>query len=66
MWVQDEPKNQGAWSFMEPRIKNLQQKIGNSNTDPGYAGRAISPSTATGYGKMHAAEAANTLATAFA
>ena len=56
VWAQEEPKNQGAWSFMEPRIRNLQRHIGNTNTNPSFVGRAISPSTATGYGKQHNAE----------
>ena len=56
VWAQEEPKNQGAWSFMEPRIRNLQRHIGNTNQDPTFVGRNISPSTATGYGKQHNAE----------
>lgn len=64
-WIQEEPKNQGAWSFMEPRIRNLQAHIGNRNTEPQYAGRAISPSTATGYAKQHNAELQSILASAF-
>ena len=55
-WVQEEPKNQGAWSFVEPRLRNLLKKMGKADKAPTYAGRAISPSTATGYGKQHAAE----------
>ena len=55
-WVQEEPKNQGAWTFVEPRLRNLLKKMGQQDKIPTYAGRAISPSTATGYGKQHAAE----------
>jgi len=50
---------------MQPRIRNLLEKIGNSNNEAMYTGRTISPSTATGYGKMHAAEAATTMERAF-
>ena len=57
MWVQEEPKNQGAWTFNEPRFRNLLAKMGSDRVID-YAGRAISPSTATGYGKAHAAEMA--------
>ena len=64
-WVQEEPKNQGAWSFMEPRIRNLQAHIGNANTEPLFAGRGISPSTATGYAKQHNAELQSILENAF-
>ena len=55
-WVQEEPKNQGMWPFMECRFRNLIRKLGHGSVEPVYAGRAISPSTATGYGKQHAAE----------
>mmetsp|Transcript_8532 Transcript_8532/g.10539 ORF Transcript_8532/g.10539 Transcript_8532/m.10539 type:complete len:129 (-) Transcript_8532:173-559(-) len=64
-WVQDEPKNQGAWTFMEPRIRNLQSHIGNANREAVFNGRAISPSTATGYTKQHVAEAQSILERAF-
>ena len=56
MWVQEEPKNQGAWTFVEPRFRNLLAKIGRKNADIDFAGRPISASTATGYGKTHTAE----------
>ena len=55
-WVQEEPKNQGAWGFVETRIRNQLRHMGHSADDVSYVGRAISPSTATGYGKQHAAE----------
>ena len=56
MWVQEEPKNQGAWTFVEPRFRNLLDKMKHKYADVDYAGRAISASTATGYGKTHTAE----------
>jgi len=65
LWVQDEPKNQGAWTFMEPRIRNLQSHIGNSQVEPTFAGRPIAPSTATGYTKQHNAELQGLIETAF-
>lgn len=55
-WAQEEPKNQGPWSFVEPRLRNLLKARGHQAPDVAYAGRAISPSTATGYGKQHQAE----------
>lgn len=55
-WAQEEPKNQGAWTFAEPRLRNLLRKLGQSYPEIEYCGRAISPSTATGYGKQHSAE----------
>lgn len=53
VWAQEEQKNAGCWSFFEPRIRGILQKIGQKNIEVGYAGRPISASTATGYGKHH-------------
>ena len=64
-WVQEEPKNQGAWAFIEPRLRNQLRHIGHKNAEPTYSGRAIAPSTATGYGKQHAAEIQQFMDTAF-
>lgn len=65
-WCQEEHKNQGPWSFVEPRFRNTLKHIGMKNTEINYAGRAISASTATGYGKTHKAELAKFLAEAMA
>ena len=56
MWVQEEPKNQGAYSFVEPRFRNLLKKMQHKQTKLPYAGRPISASTATGYGVAHKQE----------
>jgi 2-oxoglutarate dehydrogenase E1 component len=51
-WVQEEPKNRGAWSFMEPRLRELLP-------DPAvltYYGRDEAASPATGSYKMHQIE----------
>lgn len=55
-WVQEEQKNQGAWSFVEPRIRNTLKFINHSEREVKYVGRPISASTATGYGANHRAE----------
>jgi len=55
-WAQEEPKNQGAWTFVHPRLVNLCKKLGRQHPEIEYCGRQISPSTATGYGKQHSAE----------
>jgi 2-oxoglutarate dehydrogenase E1 component len=52
MWVQEEPKNQGAWTFVQPRLKNILKHIG-KDVEAGYSGRATSASTATGYHHYH-------------
>jgi 2-oxoglutarate dehydrogenase E1 component len=52
VWCQEEPKNAGAWSFVEPFIE---EALGRRAT---YAGRAAAASTATGLARRHAAEQA--------
>lgn len=49
-WMQEEPRNMGAWNFIEPHLREC---IGES---PEYFGRVESASTATGSSKAHAAE----------
>ena len=53
VWCQEEPKNQGAWNFIEPNIEWVLSRIGARNTRPGYAGRPASASPATGLASAH-------------
>jgi 2-oxoglutarate dehydrogenase E1 component len=53
VWCQEEPKNQGAWSFIEPNLETLLTEIGAQHTRPRYAGRAASASPATGLASKH-------------
>ncbi|WP_238364077.1 2-oxoglutarate dehydrogenase E1 component [Mesobacterium pallidum] len=55
-WCQEEPKNQGAWSFMEPNLEWVLDRIGAKYTRPGYAGRPASASPATGLASQHKAQ----------
>ena len=52
MWVQEEPRNRGCWTFMESRLREL--------LPPGvgltYVGRDEAASPATGSHKMHEVE----------
>ena len=66
MWVQEEPKNQGTWTFVSPRFRNLLDKMNHKYESVDYAGRPISASTATGYGKLHKEELQNYLDKAMA
>src|SRR2546421_8819747 len=52
VWCQEEPKNLGAWSFMESRLENLLPHCDR----PRYVGRAESPSPATGSYALHVKE----------
>jgi 2-oxoglutarate dehydrogenase E1 component len=53
VWCQEEPRNQGAWSFIEPEVETLLTKIGAKHSRPRYAGRAASASPATGLASRH-------------
>jgi 2-oxoglutarate dehydrogenase E1 component len=66
MWTQEEPKNQGAWSFVEPRMRNLLKSMKSKQQEIKYSGRGISASTATGYNKHHVKELDELLQTSFA
>lgn len=52
VWCQEEPKNMGGWTFMEPRLENLVSRC----ERPRYIGRAGSASPATGRYAIHMKE----------
>ncbi|MEX0305818.1 MAG: 2-oxoglutarate dehydrogenase E1 component [Ruegeria sp.] len=56
VWCQEEPKNQGAWTFIEPNIEWVLTRIGAKHQRPVYAGRATSASPATGLASQHKAQ----------
>ncbi|PCD77945.1 2-oxoglutarate dehydrogenase E1 component [Pseudothioclava arenosa] len=56
IWCQEEPKNQGAWTFVEPNIEWVLGKIDAKHSRARYAGRAASASPATGLASRHKAE----------
>lgn len=66
VWCQEEQKNAGPWSFVEPRMRAQLQQIKAKHQEVQYVGRPISASTATGYGKNHKAELDNFLKEAMA
>jgi len=53
MWCQEEPRNMGAWSFIEPYLEWVLRQIGASSERPSYAGRPGSAATATGQMSRH-------------
>ena len=55
-WVQEEPLNMGAASFLQMNLKSMNY---------GMIGRKASASTATGYAKMHVQEQQEIIETAF-
>ncbi len=58
VWCQEEPKNQGAWSFIEPNLEWVLGRINATHTRPVYAGRATAASPATGLASQHKAQQA--------
>jgi 2-oxoglutarate dehydrogenase E1 component len=53
IWCQEEPKNMGAWSFIEPNLTWVLERIDAKHKRPAYAGRPASASTATGQLSKH-------------
>jgi 2-oxoglutarate dehydrogenase E1 component len=53
VWCQEEPKNQGAWTFMEPNLEWVLTRMNAKHPRPVYAGRAASASPATGLASTH-------------
>jgi 2-oxoglutarate dehydrogenase E1 component len=56
IWCQEEPRNMGAWSFVDRRIEDVLLGLPNPVKRPGYVGRPEAASTATGLARVHAAE----------
>lgn len=52
VWVQEEPKNMGAWTYMEPRIREVAPK----KVPVHYIGRPEHSSPASGYADVHSFE----------
>ncbi|MDG1972358.1 MAG: 2-oxoglutarate dehydrogenase E1 component [Paracoccaceae bacterium] len=53
VWCQEEPKNQGPWSFIEPNIEWVLERIGAKHGRARYAGRNAAASPATGLAAQH-------------
>ncbi len=56
VWCQEEPKNMGAWTFIEPNLEWVLDHIGAKKNRVTYAGRPASASTATGLLSRHLGE----------
>jgi 2-oxoglutarate dehydrogenase E1 component len=64
VWAQEEPRNGGYWTFVEPFVEECLAEAGVKPQRAAYAGRAASASPATGLAKRHAAEQAALIAEA--
>jgi 2-oxoglutarate dehydrogenase E1 component len=60
IWLQEEPRNMGAWPFVAPRLPHV-----SGGRPVRYIGRPASPSPAEGWPEAHAAEQARIIAAAF-
>ncbi len=58
VWCQEEPENNGGWTFMDRRIEGVLTCLNNAGKRPRYVGRQAAASPATGLAKVHAAEQA--------
>jgi 2-oxoglutarate dehydrogenase E1 component len=61
VWLQEEPRNMGAWSFMAPRL----QEILPAGISLAYIGRPDRASTATGFPDLHEWEQAHIVEQAY-
>ncbi len=53
VWCQEEPKNNGAWFFVDRLIEEAAEAAGKSGMRPCYAGREVAALPATGYASRH-------------
>ena len=58
IWCQEEPKNQGAWSFINPLIEEALGIAKHACSRPRFVGRDAGAAPATGYLSRHQAEQA--------
>jgi 2-oxoglutarate dehydrogenase E1 component len=56
VWCQEEPKNMGAWSSVEPYLEWVHNQLGRKGQRTRYIGRAASAATATGVMSKHLAQ----------
>ena len=53
VWCQEEPKNMGSWSFVEPYLEWVLGQVGGKSKRARYAGRPAAAATATGLMAKH-------------
>ncbi|MFZ2155986.1 MAG: 2-oxoglutarate dehydrogenase E1 component [Bradyrhizobium sp.] len=56
VWCQEEPRNMGAWHFIEPYLEWVLNQIHAPHKRPRYAGRAAAAATAPGVMSKHLAQ----------
>jgi 2-oxoglutarate dehydrogenase E1 component len=53
IWCQEEPRNMGAWAFIQPYVEWVFDQMGRGNQRVRYTGRAAAASPATGRMSVH-------------
>jgi 2-oxoglutarate dehydrogenase E1 component len=53
VWCQEEPRNNGAWFFVESQIEAALTEAGHAGMRASYVGRAVAASPATGLASRH-------------
>ena len=66
VWCQEEPKNMGAWFFMDPNLEWTLGQVGAKTKRARYVGRPAAASPATGLMSRHKQELEDMLNEAFA
>jgi 2-oxoglutarate dehydrogenase E1 component len=56
VWCQEEPRNMGAWNFVDRRIEDLLATLDVKAARPVYVGRAEAAAPATGLSRRHVKE----------
>jgi len=56
VWCQEEPQNQGAWTFVDRRIESVLTDLGHKAGRATYAGRAEAAAPAVGQLSRHTKE----------
>jgi 2-oxoglutarate dehydrogenase E1 component len=56
VWCQEEPRNMGGWTFVEPYLEFCLEKAASKTARAAYAGRPASASTSTGLLSKHQAQ----------
>lgn len=64
IWCQEEPRNNGAWFFVQNQIEDALIAAGHDGMRPSYAGRDVGASPATGFALRHQAQQAELVAKA--
>ena len=56
VWCQEEPRNQGAWLFIEPELEAILTAVRKTPTRARYVGRVAAAAPATGLASRHKTE----------